>query len=191
MPPLRARPGCCQRLRVGAHDLAHVAGDDVSQDHVCVFLLLDILAGGEDAGVYHVFELAAPGAEQGDGGCVVAFRQQHGIDYVEGIAAGADADHYISWLNHRRQLLGEDMFVGGVVAPGRDQGNVVGKRDGFQARRAWGDSIFRQIEGKVRSGGRAAAVAHNEDAMAVVIGRLQQRKYGIETWARDGAEHLL
>jgi len=145
----------------------------MGKDHVRVFLLLDVLPRGENAGIHHVFELATLRAEQADGGRVVALRQQHGIDYVEGIAARADADHGVAWLNHRRQLLGEDMLIGRVVAPGRDQGNVVGERDGFEARHAGRDGVLCQIEREMRSRGRAAAIAHDEDAMPVAIGRFQ------------------
>ena len=43
----------------------------------------------------------------------------------------------------------------------------------------------------MRGRGCAAAIAHDEDAMAVLIGHFQQRQHLLQMRPRDGLHHLL
>ena len=67
-------------------------------------------------------------------------------------------------------MFDEDVFVGGVVAPGGHQGDVVSEGDGFEAGFACDDGQFVEVVGHVGGGGCAAAVAEEEDLFALPPG---------------------
>src|SRR5579864_7164962 len=120
-----------------------MAGDDVRQDHMGIFLLLDILAGSENVGIHEVFYFAASGPQQANSAGPVLFGEQQGVDDVGRIATRADADGYVTWLDDVGQLLGEDMLVSGIIAPGGNQRHMIGEGDGLEARHSWHNSVFR------------------------------------------------
>ena len=97
----KPRPGMLLRAR-----------DELGQDHMSILFLLDILAWDKYVGIDEIFDQPTFGAEQADSGGARLFCQAHGIDDVGRVAAGADADHHVSRLDHVCQFgeVGGDRF---------------------------------------------------------------------------------
>src|SRR5579884_1344654 len=83
------------------------------------------------------------------------------------------------------------MFIGCVVAPRGNQGHMIGQRDCFEAWHSDHNRVFGKIECEMRGGGRTPSIPHDEEAMPIMIGLLQQLQYTLKMWQRDLSHHLL
>src|SRR6266566_4870218 len=68
---------------------------------------------------------------------------------------------------------------------------MVCQRNGLQAWRTWHNGVLGKVEGKMRGGGCAPTVAHNENAMPMAIGLFEQPQNLLKMRERGGPDHLL
>ena len=76
------RSGERQRLRVGAHNLAQMARNHMSKDHMRVLFLFDILARSQHSGINNILELSSGRSQQADSGCAALPRQLYGVNHI-------------------------------------------------------------------------------------------------------------
>src|SRR5438132_5802949 len=144
----------------------------VLEDKVTVFDHAIAVAGDMNRDIDGVLERPTGETDQCNRyGAACPSQLDRGED-VRRIAAGADGHHDVIGVEEVRQLFGEDVVIGGVIGPGREQGNVVAERADAQPRPAVDDRGFGQVAGEVRCRGSTAAVA-NDVEMAPPAIRLQ------------------
>ena len=134
-----------------------------------ILFLLNVLAWCEHVGIHHIFDKTAVCAQQSYRISAILAGERERVHDVERVATRADADHSIAGFDHICQLFREDMFIGRIVAPGGDKGNVIGEGDSFEARHTGHDRVFGEIKGEVRGRCSAPAIAHDEDTMPVGV----------------------
>src|SRR6266568_8812773 len=164
--------------------------DDVSQDQMRIFFLLDILTWRQHVGIDHLLDLTSFCSEQTDGRSTRLFCNVQRVDDVERVPTRANADHDISWLYHICQLLCKDVFIGSVVAPGGDQGHMVRQRNSFHSRRSGHDGVLCQVECEMRGGGSTTTIPHDKYAMSIAISIFEKGQYILQMRLRDISQHL-
>ena len=89
-----------------------------------------------------------------------------GAQHVRRIAGSADAHEQVAGLGEILELLHEHAVVAHIVGVGRQRGQLVRQRHDAESRLAVEARAFHDVAGEMRGGGRAAAVAADEDVLA-------------------------
>src|SRR5579883_284146 len=181
---------CNHFPRACSHHLAHVARNDMGQNQMRVFFLLDIVTWSEDVGIHHSLNLAAFCSKQPDSSSMRFFRQPERIDHILRVTARADTDDHVTGFDHIRQLLGKDVFICCIIAPGCNQGYMVCQRDGFQTRCTWHNSVLCKVKRKMRCSCSTSTISNDEDTVALLIGALKQQQNLLKRRQGDSLQHL-
>lgn len=125
------------------------------------------VGGHLDAQVADSGHLTAAAAGESDGDRAAGFGRLQGFEDVGAVAGGRKADDDVARPGQRLDLAGEHGVEAVVVADSREDGGVGGEGDGRQAAALLLEAAD-EFGGQVLAVGGAAAVAHEEDAVAVL-----------------------
>src|SRR5437588_1879998 len=114
-----------------------------------ILLLLNILPRSKYICIYHVFDPTTLCTQQTNCKSTACRSKAECIDDVWRISTSANANSYITWLDHVRQLFCKDVFIGGIIAPGSNQWHMVGQRYSLQTWRSRRNGILSQVKGEM------------------------------------------
>ena len=124
---------------------AQACGDGMLQQQVDILHLLHSVIGDYNAEMGDIFDFAAIESRKCQGGRTPQICQLQGIDHIHRITAAADADNYISRLDMVLQLLGEDVFISGIISPGGEKRQRIGQGDSPEPGLSRADSPLIQV----------------------------------------------
>jgi len=145
----------------------------MGQNHVDVFRDLHVVDLRVEATIDHRFEFPAVVSADADGGASQLSAVFDAAQHVRRVAAARDPHDDVARHGEVLQLLDEDRFIIHIVGDREDPGKAVSKCHDFEFLLDTEAGALVQITGQMRGGGRAAAVAQQEDGLLPLIGVFQ------------------
>src|SRR6202050_1315296 len=170
-----------------------------SKDCVCdrkmkIFDDLHVAGGNDDTHITELLHLAALTAGDPGGDRAGSSSEAKSCQHVRRVAAGANRANHIAGAYETLQLLCENVLIAGIIGPGRDQSDVIGKGQHTQPLSGTVTGAFSQVARHVRGQRCTTSVTKQENRVAGVMGsekKTHQAVCSLQGQQRNRARKLL